>query len=68
MHSNPSHLRFRHISNTVIQTHVFHSKSITMPQACYPESIPLDGSRKYDLFIQITSDFVFGINMVNFSF
>ena len=38
-----------------------------MPQVCYPGFIHLDGSRKYDPFILITSDFLFGINMVNFS-
>ena len=66
MHSNSSHLRFRHISNSVVQTCVFHSNSITMPQACYPGSIHLDGFVRIALYTQITSNFVFGINMINF--
>ena len=65
MHSNPSHLRFRHISNPVIQTHVFHSKSITMPQICYPGSIHLDGFVRITLYIQITSIYFYNPNMIN---
>ena len=65
MYSNPPHLRFRRISNPVVQTCVFHSKSITMPQVCYPGSISLDGFVRIALYIQITSIYFYNPNMIN---